>query len=130
MTDTAPKFARVGNVALPTFKIEEGTPRYFRVLKPISVEMGKETVNQPDHTGRMVAVDVPKEIHVMEVQDLANGKSGKIVVGAVLKSELEKYKGGNSQYVALCFEIIKSAAKPGSRAKLYEIYEIADPDHK
>lgn len=110
-------FKRKGVVTVPVLKIEEGKSYFVHIRDAIKTK----TVSEIDpKTG----LSSDKEINIIPVVDLEDGEIKEIVGGAILVSELKDYKGGNSQYMGLSFEIMKNPAKPGKRAKQWTIYEI------
>lgn len=109
------KFARKAAVTLPTFKMLEGGSYYFAFKAPIRTE----TSQQKDENGKMV----DKPIDIAQVVNVETGELGQIVVGSVLKSNLEK-SYPNAGYVGKAFEIVKQKGKEGKRYRTYTVYEI------
>jgi hypothetical protein len=112
------KFARKSAVTLPTFKMLEGGSYYFQFMNPIRTE----TSQQKDENGKMV----DKPIDIAQVVNVETGELGQIVVGSVLKSNLEKAYP-NGAYVGKAFEIVKQKGKEGKRYRTYTVYEIDAP---
>lgn len=119
------KFARVGAVSVPVLKVNENQTVYFRALQPILEKptQTKEKVKDP-LTGKESEVVVDRIINIMSIQDLTTGNLNTLVAGAILAKELKEYKGGNEQYVGLCFEYTKRPPAEGKRAKRCEVFEI------
>jgi len=124
------KFARVGFVSLNTLKLADNGSVFVRCLEPMAIKLTTQKEKQKDAQGVEREVEVEKELTIIRVQDLQDKTPKQMVLGVVLGKELSAYKGGNQAYVGLCFEITKRPAAEGKRAKRYEIFEIADPDHK
>lgn len=118
-TGSNPAFKRIGNVTLPTLKITEGTPAFVLITGPIE-EKPKADV-QKDGTTLM------KTISVMPIVNLETGEVMSMVPGKALEQNLKDYKGGNLQYVGLCFEVTKHPAAPGKKWKPWSIFEIEKP---
>lgn len=115
-------FKRIAAVTLPCLKHAEGTTIAVMFDAPMmTTPKMKKGVAVLDEDGN------PASITTARVVDLTTGELGTLVVGAMLKSEIERYKGGGNAYVGLCFEIEKSAAKAGTRAKTYRVFEIENP---
>lgn len=112
-----PTFTRKAVVTVPVLKIEEGVSYYVHIRDAIQTKIVSE---MDPKTG----LSSDKELNLLPVVDLTTGEIKQIVAGAALVGELKDYKGGNSAYMGLSFEIIKNPAKPGKRAKQWTIYEI------
>jgi len=110
----AKKFARKKAVTLPTIKLEDNTTYYLRFDSEIKTEM---TVEQ---SGKDKGQE--KEIDVVNATNLELDTQGRIVVGFVLKKELE-LAYPDSDYVGKSFEITKKKVD-GKRYKAYEVFEI------
>lgn len=116
-------FKRLAPVTLPILKHPENTS--------IFVQVDSAIVTDPKTKGGVPMLDEegnPATISTVRVVDMETGELMNYVVGAMLKSELQRYRGGNNAYVGLCFEIAKKAAAPGKRSKGYEIFEIENPN--
>lgn len=110
-------FALGEPVTIPTFKVPENEPKYFRIDSPIDTKKKtKRGQTELDEDGN------ERTIATVRVVDLETGELGQIVAGAVLVSSLSAYKGGD--YVGRSFRFVKRPAKEGSRAKLWEVREI------
>lgn len=122
------KFRRLGAVSVPTLKVEDGDKVHFYVRAPFAEKMvkNKETVKDPI-TGQETIQYRDAMLEILPIVNLETGQIMQMVGNAVLVKELKGYNGGNQNYVGKSFEITKKAAKPGSRAKLFEIYEIETP---
>ena len=115
-------FKRMAPVTLPTLKQEDG--------KSIFVRFDSRMLTKPKTKGGVPLNDEsgnPATITTATVVDISTGEMATIVIGAMLKSVLNDYKGGGEAYVGRCFEITKDKAKPGKRSKEYAVYEIEDP---
>lgn len=112
-------FARLAPVTLPILKHADNTAVYVRFDGEMRTEPKmKGGVPLNDEQGN------PATITTARVVDLTTGELMNYVVGAALKSELQRYAKG---YVGVCFEIQKTPAAAGKRSKGYTIFEIADP---
>lgn len=128
VTGLPPKFKRVGAVTVPTLKVEEGDTVHFYVRGEFQEKAtkNKETVRDPI-TGVETIVYKDVILDILPIVNLETSEIMQLVGGTVLVKELKNYNGGNKAYVGKSFEVLKKSAKPGSRAKLYEIYEIETP---
>jgi len=124
------KFARVGFVSLNTLKLPDNGSVFIRCLEAMAVKPTIQKEKQKDAQGVEREVEVERELTLIKVQDLQDKTPKQMVLGVVLAKELAAYKGGNLAYVGMCFEVTKRPAAEGKRAKRYEVFEIADPDHK
>lgn len=124
-----PTFKRVAAVTLPTLKVENEQTVYIRVLHPILEKRSEDQVEITNPDGTKGKATVEKIVNVATVQNLQDGEQYHMVLGAILATQLKDYKGGNSQYVGMCFEVTKLPPRPGKRAKDYSIHQIEDPDH-
>lgn len=113
------RFQRLGAVKVPQLKTLDDVPVFITITDAIKTE---PKLNLNSKTG----MQEETEIHIVRCVDLEadTGELRELVVGAALKSELEKYKGGNKAYVGLSFEITKHPPKEGRRAKQYSVFEI------
>lgn len=112
------KFARLQPVTLPSHKFEDGTTRYFKLLGPIHV--GSNDTERKNKEG-----EVQKPANVCDSVDIETGVRGHLVVGDVLKNELEK-AFPDEGYVGKSFEMSKTKVE-GKRYRNYAVFEI-DPD--
>lgn len=122
--ETAPSaFKRLAPVTLPCLKHAEGTSIFVTfdsaILTTPKMKKGMQVMDEEGN---------PASISTARVVDMRTGELATLVIGAMLKSELERYKGGNNAYVGLSFEIEKTAAKAGTRAKTYRVFEVENPN--
>jgi hypothetical protein len=121
-------FVRLAPVTVPTLKLPDGESVFVRITQPMLDKVTQEEVAVVNIDGTKGTNVTEKTIRVLSVVDLTDNKPKQLVAGAILASNLRDYKGGNMAYLGKCFEIYKGSVKPGGRAKLYEVYEIADPE--
>lgn len=111
------KFARVGAVSTAQLKLVDDVPVYVKITNPIDTQAKKKGgVMEKDENGD------PRTIDILRVVNLETGEVQTMVSGKALSQRLKEYKGGNDQYVGLCFEITKK--DNGRRWKEYLVYEI------
>ena len=101
-------------VTRPTLSLEVGKPVYVQITKPLYV--GKEI------KGSEKKADT-KPADIADVINLETGKEQQLVIGAVVKSNLEESYEKNA-YVGKSFMITKLEKKEGKRYFNYEISEI------
>lgn len=109
----AGKFKVIRQVTLPTFKLTVGIPFAFRVDAPMYV--GKKLKDDKD------AKREPATI--VNVTNLDTGEVGQLVLGAVLKGNLEE-QYPEASYVGKSFAILKGEKREGKRYNEYQIMEI------
>lgn len=114
-----PNFRRIGNVQTPTLKLVEGVAGYILVTGA----MEEKPKGEVQKDGSIVM----KTITTMPVVNLETGEVMTVVCGTALAQNLRDYKGGNLQYVGLCFEVTKHPAAPGKKWKPWSIFEIEKP---
>jgi len=104
----------INAVTRPTLSLVEGVPVYVKILKPIYV--GKEIKGSEKKADS-------KPADIADIINLENGKEQQLVVGAIVKSNIEEsYPEGT--YVGKGFMITKGKKKEGKRYFNYEISEI------
>lgn len=111
---TNKKFERVKAVTLPTIKLEVDATYYITFDSEIRTE---KTIEQ---TGPDKGKE--KDIDIATVINAETGQQGNIVIGAVLKNEIERAYP-EAGYVGKSFEITKKKVA-GKRYNNFEVFEI------
>ncbi len=124
LDDPSAKYKRLAAVTLPTFKMADGQPYYFKFAGKIHPGDGANLKGKVDEKG-----DPKQPPDVAQVIDIETGEMGMIVLGKILVSDLRNMYDADG-YVGKCFEITKLEPKPGTRAKTYSVFEIAEPTGK
>jgi len=106
-------FKKLKNVTLPLFKLANNTENYFKFMAAFRVGKVVDDKKEP-----------PTIAHVV---NLETGEEGEIIVGAVLKQEIENAYP-NGEYVGRCFEIVKHAPEGARKYSLWNIAEVAEPE--
>ena len=101
-------------VTRPTLSLQPGTPVFVKIIKAIYV--GKEIKGTEKKADQ-------KPADIADVINLETGKEQQLVVGAVVKANLEEMYEG-AKYVGKSFMITKLDKKEGKRYFNYEISEI------
>lgn len=115
----------VKKITLPLLKFADGRTLYFRAESKIFTGKDIKQTAGKDSEGK------PKKMEpaqLMNVVDLATGEDSQIIVGAVLKGNLEEHYPKNT-YVGRCFQATQHKIE-GKRYKNYTICEIEDPKKK
>lgn len=111
--DFGGKFKIVRQVTLPTFKLQVGIPFAFRADGVIV--QGKKLKTDTDSKREPASL--------LAVTNLDTGEVGQIVLGAVLKGNLEE-QYPDQAYVGKSFAILKGEKREGKRYNEYQIMEI------
>lgn len=107
------RFRKIRSVTLPVLKLAEGVERFFKFVTPMYV--GKQ-------------IDDKKEPATLaQVIDLETGEEGLIIIGAVLRKELEEAYP-NDAYRGKCFAIANNGKRGDKKYNSYSVSEIAEPE--
>lgn len=112
------KFRTIKTVTMQSWPWEAGETKAFRVTSEI--HKGREIIAKTADKQKMKPADV------CNVVDLVTKTPYQLVLGAVLKSDLEE-NYPNASYVGKCFVATKIKAE-GKRYFLFTVREIADPE--
>ena len=107
------EFEVIGDVTVPTLRVGVDKAVFVYVRDAI-VRERKEVALGDDE----------KVVHVLPIVDMSTGQKMNLIAGIVLVNALEKYKGGNFQYVGRGFRLIKADA-PAGKAKMWDVKEVS-----
>jgi hypothetical protein len=115
------KLKKVKAVTLPVLKLQPGAPAIVRFESAMRVSDQIETAKGGD---RAKAMEPATVAHVVDMQ---TGEEAIIIVGKVLKGELDKAYPSNS-YVGKTFEIINKGKLGDKKYNAYSVTEVEIED--
>lgn len=131
----APQFKIKSHVTVPLLKTEDGKQYFVKITKAIHRAITNESENKKYENAmarfnalteeEQKSVDrpqAPNPPELCQVVNLMTGEINQMIVGAVLKSELER-EYPNASYVGKAFQIQKAKVQ-GKRYSAYQIAEL------